>query len=223
LGDNGAAIRWQSGNLSLDDDYFHQNQEGLLGTPLRFGTGNLSINQSEFGFNGSGNGQTHNLYVAYAHSLTIINSYFHDAVIGHEIKSRANINTIENNIIAGNNSHDSMHVDLPNGGTDLVSGNMIEKGLGSENPRFIAFGEGPTLGVGSEWTGSSLTIKDNIFDNQYGSRAQALWNPDNLPVSAPDNQLYDLPLIAPFTAAAGNTELTKPPPFDPTHPWLWLS
>ena len=28
---NGAAIRYEGGNLSLTDDYFHDNQEGLLG------------------------------------------------------------------------------------------------------------------------------------------------------------------------------------------------
>ena len=64
LGDNGAAIRWQAGNLTLSDDYFHNNQEGLLGTPLggtpTHAVGNLRINASEFAANGS-NGTTDNL------------------------------------------------------------------------------------------------------------------------------------------------------------------
>jgi hypothetical protein len=27
---NGAAVRYEGGNLTLNDDYFHDNQEGLL-------------------------------------------------------------------------------------------------------------------------------------------------------------------------------------------------
>jgi hypothetical protein len=30
---NGAAIRYEGGNLNLSNDYFHDNQEGLLGAP----------------------------------------------------------------------------------------------------------------------------------------------------------------------------------------------
>ena len=58
---NGAGIRYEGGNLTLNSCYFHDNQDGLLGGS--FPTGTLTINNSEFAFNGTGDGQTHNLYI----------------------------------------------------------------------------------------------------------------------------------------------------------------
>ena len=57
---NGAGIRMQTGNLTLNDCYFHHNENGIL-TSAEGGT--LTIDDSEFAFNGNGNGGTHNLYV----------------------------------------------------------------------------------------------------------------------------------------------------------------
>jgi hypothetical protein len=54
---NGAAIRYEGGALSLTDDYFHNNQEGLLGAPDA--NGSITINHSEFSTNGDGSGSTH--------------------------------------------------------------------------------------------------------------------------------------------------------------------
>ena len=58
---NGAAIRYEGGNLSLSNDYFHDNQEGLLGDADPNGT--ITIDHSEFSLNGDGSGFTHNLYI----------------------------------------------------------------------------------------------------------------------------------------------------------------
>ena len=85
-------IRYEGGNLTLNNVYFHNNQDGLLGAADLAGT--ISINNSEFAFNGIGDGKTHNLYVGDIANLTITNSYFHDAIVGHEIKSRAENTTI---------------------------------------------------------------------------------------------------------------------------------
>jgi hypothetical protein len=58
--DNGAAV-YEGGNLSLSNDYFHNNQEGLLAASDPNGT--ISIDNSEFAFNGDGSGFTHGIYV----------------------------------------------------------------------------------------------------------------------------------------------------------------
>ena len=58
---NGAGIRYEHGNLVLNNCYFHNNENGLLSAPDT--TGSITITRSEFAFNGSGDGQTHNLYV----------------------------------------------------------------------------------------------------------------------------------------------------------------
>ena len=51
---NGAAVRYEGGSLTLNNDYFHNNQDGLLGAPDLAGT--ITINNSEFAFNGAGDG-----------------------------------------------------------------------------------------------------------------------------------------------------------------------
>src|SRR4051812_20497641 len=94
---NGAGIRYETGDLALNNCYFHDNENGLLGGYRT--TDSITINNSEFAYNGRGDGQTHNLYVGTIGSLTINNSYFHDAKVGHEIKSRALNTTITNSRI----------------------------------------------------------------------------------------------------------------------------
>jgi len=81
-GNNGAAIRYQAGNLTLENDDFTGNQDGLLATPLVAGTGNIDIENSEFFNNGAGDGYSHNIYVNNVASLTFNNSYSHGAIVG---------------------------------------------------------------------------------------------------------------------------------------------
>ena len=230
-GGNGAGIRYQSGNLTLNEDYFHGNQDGLLATPFVTGAGNITINESEFGPNGTTNGQTHNLYVGMIGSLNITNSYFHDANTGHEIKSRAEVNTIENNRILDNNGTSSYSIDLPNGGQDIVSGNIIEKGLHSETNKMISFLEAPGSGnpqVGSDaghWANSSLIVSGNTFINDKATqKIIAVWNDDTLPVTptVTGNTFWN---IAPTTAISGpasqssSTWMTGDPTPSKAHPW----
>ena len=85
--ENGAAIRYQGGNLSLSQDDFHDNQEGILAASDP--NGSITIDNSEFANNGNGQGNTHDIYINNVGTFTITNSYVHDAIVGHEIKSRA--------------------------------------------------------------------------------------------------------------------------------------
>src|SRR6266481_5850964 len=65
---NGAGIRYEGGNLILNNDYFHNNQEGLLAASNP--SGSITINNSEFANNGAGDGFSHNLYVNEIGTLT---------------------------------------------------------------------------------------------------------------------------------------------------------
>ena len=129
--DNGAGIRYEGGNLVVKNSVFWNNQDGLLGNADP--TGTILIDNSEFSNNGAGDGYSHNIYVGAIASATIQNSYFHDAVVGHEIKSRALSTTITGNRIFDNNADDSYSIDLPNGGVGVVTNNIIEKGVNAEN------------------------------------------------------------------------------------------
>ena len=140
---NGAGVRYQSGNLTINDCYFYNNQDGLLAADNP--SGSITINNSEFSHNGAGDGFTHNLYVGKVGTLTINGSYFHDAVVGHEIKSRALTTIIENSrIIDGPTGSASYSIDLPDGGKVVIRNNIIEQGPASQNPAIIHVG-GPAL------------------------------------------------------------------------------
>src|SRR3954465_1193090 len=138
---NGAGIRYQTGNLTLNNTGFFNNEDGILTNNP--GTGNLTINNSEFGNNGynSPYGQAHGLYVGRIGNLTINNSYFHDVKYGHEIKSRADNNTITDSRIYDFNSTASYSIDLPEGGNAAIKGNVIQQGPYSPNSTIISYGE----------------------------------------------------------------------------------
>jgi hypothetical protein len=155
---NGAAIRYEGGALSLSDDYFHNNQEGLLGAADP--NGSITINHSEFAFNGDGSGSTHNIYVGAIASFSLTNSYIHDAVVGHEVKSRAANNTISGNRIFDNNGSASYSIDLPNGGNASITNNQIEQGPNTQNPFIVAYGE-----EGASNPGTSFAITGNTIVN----------------------------------------------------------
>jgi hypothetical protein len=179
---NGAAIRYEGGNLTLTDDYFHNNQEGILGAADP--NGNISINHSEFAFNGDGSGSTHNIYIGAINSFTLTNSYIHDAIVGHEVKSRANNNTITGNRIFDNNGSASYSVDLPNGGNASINNNTIEQGPNTQNPFIIAYGEEGNI------NGGIANITNNtIVNDDPGGRALL----SSSPVNFSSNQLWNLP------------------------------
>src|SRR3954447_18301246 len=166
---NGAGIRYEGGNLTLNNSYFHDNQDGLLGGS--FPTGTLTINNSEFSYNGTGDGQTHNLYIGAIANLTIDNSYFHDAIEGHEIMSRALNTTITNSRIYDLNSTASYSIDLPNGGNSLIQNNVIEQGPQSHNFVIIAYGEEGNLN-----SGTNFLVSNNTILNEKSGSALAVWN-----------------------------------------------
>src|SRR4029077_7943736 len=76
-GNNGAGIRYEAGNLTLLNDDFVNNQDGLLATPGVAATGVIDIENSEFASNGAGDGFSHNIYVGDVASFTFNNSYSH--------------------------------------------------------------------------------------------------------------------------------------------------
>jgi hypothetical protein len=199
---NGAAIRYEGGNLTLGQDYFHDNQEGLLGAPDP--NGSITIDDSEFASNGNGQGNTHNLYIGAINQFTLTNSYVHDAVVGHEVKSRAANNTIENNRIFDNNGSASYSIDLPNGGNATITGNEIQQGPNTQNPYIFAYGEE------GDSNGGSASIDSNTVVNDDGSGRGVLADG---PVSYTNNQDWNLSNLG-DVAASGNVDLSSRPSLD---------
>jgi hypothetical protein len=198
---NGAGIRYQSGNLTLDDDSFSNNQDGILAPPFIDGTGTIDVNDCVFDHNGAGDGQSHNIYIGYINTFIMTNSISEDAVVGHEVKSRAENNTIENNqIIDGPTGTASYSIDLPDGGNDIIQGNTIEKGPDASAPIAIHIG-GPML----PWLDTNVVVQDNTFINNYGPAAQAVNNEFTAPVTVTDNTIENFnTILSGIGAQSGN-------------------
>jgi len=188
---NGAGIRYQSGNLTLDDDSFSNNQDGILAPPFVDGTGTIDVNDCVFDHNGAGDGQSHNIYIGYISTFIMTNSISEDAVVGHEVKSRAENNIIEDNqIIDGPTGTASYSIDLPEAGNDIIQGNTIEKGPDASSPIAIHVG-GPM----EPYANSNVVIQDNTFINNYGPSAQLVNNEFTSPVTVTDNTIENFNTI----------------------------
>jgi len=136
---NGAGIRQEGAGLTVRDCYLHDNENGILtgANPAS----DILIEHSEFAHNGVGDGQTHNLYIGHVRSFTLRFSYVHHALVGHNVKSRAQRNHISyNRIMDERDGRSSYAIEFPNGGLALVIGNAIQQGPAAENPTIVSYG-----------------------------------------------------------------------------------
>lgn len=142
---NGAGIRQEGAGLTLRHCSFHDNENGILAGSNS--SSDIVIEYSEFANNGLGDrGYTHNIYINQIRSFTLRYSYSHHANIGHTVKSRAKTNYILYNRIMDEASGTSSYtIDLPNGGTSYVIGNLLQQGPDTDNPVIVTYGEEGTV------------------------------------------------------------------------------
>lgn len=136
---NGAGIRFEKGHLKIENCRFLENENGILTGGNSEST--LEIHSSEFGNNGFGDGQSHNLYVGAIGMLKVTGSYSHQAKAGHLLKSRAARNLIfYNRLTDETGGTASYELELPNGGLAYVMGNVIQQSSTTDNSTVISFG-----------------------------------------------------------------------------------
>lgn len=136
---NGAGIRLDGIGLTVRNCYFHNNETGILtNSPY---DGHVLVEYTEFGYNGNGDGQSHNIYVNHADTLTFQYNHTHHSIIGHCIKSRADYNFIlYNRIMDEEDGQSSRLIDVPNGGQCVIMGNAMMQGPTAENYNMIGYG-----------------------------------------------------------------------------------
>jgi Right handed beta helix region len=159
---NGAGIRAQGTNLTIDHCRFIDNEDGIL-SAVGLNDSHFIITNSEFLDNGSCEGAcAHGIYINRSALLRIEHSVFRRTHHGHHIKSRAaETILIDNTIEDGPTGNSSYLVDLPNGGTLIMQGNTLEKGPKAENhSTAITIGE-----EGVTQRTKEITITDNTFRN----------------------------------------------------------
>jgi hypothetical protein len=173
---NGAALRLEGTNFTLRSAFIHNNQNGILSGVNT--ASNILIERSEFGFNGTGTGQTHNLYIGNAGSLTFRYNFSHDANVGHNLKSRARVNTILYNRFSSTpagqvgttaSGKPSYEIDLPNAGTSYIIGNVIHQPASHSNSNIVAYGA-----EGASNPGHDLYVVNNTFLNDDSVRGNGV-------------------------------------------------
>ncbi len=181
---NGAGIRFDGGLLVVRNSHFNNNQMGIL-------TGNrrktrLVIEGSTFEQNGDcPRFCGHGVYAGRISGLRIVGSTFRFHKFGHHIKSRAlRSEIIGNRIMDGPVGTASFAIDLPNGGTAIIRGNVIHKGARSNNGMaMISIGE---EGVTNPSRGS--VIANNLFKNGYRRGTRFVWNRSQQPLRMMGNR-----------------------------------
>ena len=164
---NGAGIRAEGGDLTVEHVSFVNNQNGILSAANPNMT--VVIRDSEFLRNGSCDAAcAHGLYIGQAKLLRVERTTFFETKQGHHIKSRAaRTEVIGCNIADGAKGTASYSIDIPNGGAVVVRDSKIEKGPNSENhSAAIMIGE-----EGVTQRTAEITVENNSFqvDGDYNS------------------------------------------------------
>jgi len=181
---NGAGIRGEGAILTVENSRFIDNDDGILGGLNSQDT--IVIKNSSF----QGNGNcialcAHGIYIGHIALLRVENSQFTEQHEGHHIKSRASRTEITGSTIQDNaNGSASYLVDIPNGGSALISGNQFEKGPKSQN-RQVAISVGAE---GASNPAGEIIVKDNVFTNDTGVATAFVKNYSTLTVSLSGNR-----------------------------------
>lgn len=169
---NGAGIRFERGRLAVRRCRFFDNEMGLL-------TANdpnmvLDVSDCEFGAAPRHEGMLHHLlYVGTIGAFSVRGSRFGGGWRGHLLKSRALHNRVLNNRLDDRPSGEaSYELEFPNGGHNIVVGNVIAQSARTQNPDLLSMGAEARDGM----TGS-LVLENNTFINAAGpnSRFVQVW------------------------------------------------
>ncbi|NKB55908.1 MAG: hypothetical protein GKS00_06195 [Alphaproteobacteria bacterium] len=169
---NGAGIRHEGAGLTIRNSYFHDGQQGILGTSRRPGDVIL-IEDSEFARLGI-RGRAHPMYFNKADKLIIRRSFIHDCLgEGNCVKSRSKITEISCSVIASMGGNSSWEIDLSNGGRAEIRNNIIQQGPKSVNRNIVGF----AMETGNAKRRNSeqmLIFERNIVINDHSGGGQFL-------------------------------------------------
>lgn len=137
---NGAGVRFERGHLQVHRCRFLDNEMGLL-------TGNdpdssLALSDCHFGAAPRHPGPLHHLlYAGAIGRLDVRGCRFEGGWRGHLLKSRAWRNHVLGNwLVDGAEGAASYEIDFPDGGDNLVAGNVIAQGPATQNPALLSMG-----------------------------------------------------------------------------------
>jgi len=131
---NGAGIRLEKGDLNVTRSTFLDSEQGILTGENR--TASVTIDRSTFaGLGGCPDGMcSHSIYIGDVASLTVDRVRFERGTGGHYVKSRAARVAITNSSFDDSAGRETNYmIDLPNGATGRIAGNVFVMGKSKEN------------------------------------------------------------------------------------------
>lgn len=164
---NGAGIRFERGRLEVRRCRFFDNEMGLLAA--NDPSLDLTVQDCEFGEAPHHEGLLHHLlYVGAIGRFTLTGSRFAQGWRGHLVKTRALHNRVlYNRLDDGLTGEASYELEFPNGGHNLVVGNLIVQSPRSQNPAILSMGAEARDGMAG-----SLVLAHNTFVNHGGSEGR---------------------------------------------------
>jgi hypothetical protein len=161
---NGAGIRGEGINLTVEGARFIDNQNGILAAGVA--SSKILIRDSYFEGNGTCEGAcAHGIYVGQAGLLRLEHTTFVDTIQGHHIKSRAlRTEIVDCNIADGDQGNASFLIDVPNAGDVMIRDSRLQKGPRAESHvAAISIGEEGMVGPVRK-----IVIENNQFQNTGG-------------------------------------------------------
>lgn len=180
---NGAGIRAEGVNLTVDHVKFINNQDGILGAPEPDST--ILIENSLFDSNGTcDNSCAHGIYIGQAKLLRVVNTTFTKTRVAHDLKSRAErTEVIGCHFFDGPDGTASYEIEAPNGGALVVRDNVMEKGPKAENHSVIVIGDEGVTQLTPE-----ILIENNTLRNDGDYTAQFMVNDTATPAVLKGNK-----------------------------------
>lgn len=180
---NGAGIRHDGDDLTVNKCTFEDNETGILYTG---GPENIvTLRDSRFLRNGFGDGYSHGVYVVRAEQVEITNSEFIGTRIGHHVKSLAKKTIITNSVFDDADGRTSYSVDASKGGDVEIRNNRFTQQANADEPSLINY----DLSRGGKAIGLSIT--GNTITNHY-ARGRLLRNKSDLKPIIANNSVKNI-------------------------------
>ena len=164
---NGAGIRFERGRLAVRRCRFFDNEMGIL--TANAADMELDVVDCEFGAAPRHEGLLHHLlYVGAIGACSVSGSHFGQGWRGHLLKSRAQRNRVLYNWLDDRPSGEaSYELEFPNGGHNVVVGNLIAQSAQTQNPDLLSMGAEARDGMAG-----SLVLARNTLVNAAGAEAR---------------------------------------------------
>jgi hypothetical protein len=185
---NGAGVRAEGTNLTLQRVGLIDDQDGMLADPVAASV--IIVTDSLIKNDGLCAAYcAHGIYVGAIAKLVVSHSTVRDIHVGNGIKSRAAVTEITDDTIEDSVRGTSSYlIDVPNGGQITIAGNALEKGPLSSNP-YIAIDIGEE---GVTWSNNSIAVQDNDFTNNGVIAATFVNNTTSTPAQLGGNTMAGL-------------------------------